>query len=104
MTAAEVTQNTPSIERTGKEKFLIWFDQNRFWVLGLVSGLLQFCFLYFMYFPPETFDTDDEIYEEIQFVDNVKVKQPDVEVPPAQGEIRKTDQLKKEKVEDQRIV
>lgn len=104
MTAAEITKNSPTIQRTGKEKFAIWFHQNRFWVLGLLSGSFQFLFLYFMYFPPQAFNTDEDIYEEIQFVDNVKVKQPDVEVPAAEGEIRKTDELKKEKVEDQRIV
>ncbi|HBS06347.1 MAG TPA: energy transducer TonB [Leptospiraceae bacterium] len=104
MTTAELTNSSPVIQRTGKEKFAIWFHQNRFWVLALLSGSIQFLFLYLMYFPPQTFETDDDIYEEIQFVDNVKVKQPDVEVPPAEGEIRKTDELKKEKVEDQRIV
>ena len=85
MTAAEITKNSPTIQRTGKEKFAIWFHQNRFWVLGLLSGSFQFLFLYFMYFPPQAFNTDEDIYEEIQFVDNVKVKQPDVEVPAAEA-------------------
>ena len=103
MSTAEMTQNSPVIQRTGKEKFAIWFHQNRYWVLGALSGTFQFLFLYFMYFPPQTFQSDKDIYEEIQFVDQVRVKAPDVDVPPAEGEIRKTDELKKEKVEDKRI-
>lgn len=103
MTTAEITQNSPGIQRSGKEKFAIWFHQNRYWVLAAASGTFQFLFIYFMYFPPQTFDQGEDIYEEIQFVDQVQVKQEAVEVPPAQGEIRKTDQLKKEKVEDTRI-
>lgn len=97
------TEKSNVIQRTGKEKFAIWFDQNRFWVLGVFSFSIQFLIIYFMYFPPKTFGADDDIYEEIQFVQNVQVQQEATDVPPAEGEIRKTDQLKKEKVEDERI-
>lgn len=101
------TATSPTIEgipeRTGKEKFRIWFHQNRFLVLGLASALIQGILVLTVYFPDVRFDEDDEVYDEIAFTANVQLKEAAPEVPPAEGEIKETERLKKEVVEDTRI-
>lgn len=90
-------------ERTGKEKFWIWFHQNRFWVFGLASAFLQAILIVTVYFPDVRFEEENEVYDEIAFTANVKLKEAAPEVPPAEGEIQQTEKLKKEVVEDKRI-
>lgn len=90
-----------TIERTSGEKFQIWFFQNRFWVLGLASTLIQASVIYFVEFTPLRFE-DDDAYENVAFVAVDVQEAEDAPEVAAEGEIEPTEKILEEK-EDTRV-
>jgi len=94
------------IERTAKEKFKIWFYQNRFAIFSSFSMGAQLAFIAYAYIPHVNLFQEEKVYEEIAFVTAVKLADPVVQKEtPSEGEIKETDKLEKkqEEMEDPRI-
>lgn len=92
------------IERTGYQKFQIWFFQNRYNIFGIFSAVSLGLIIGFVEIKKVDWGFEDEIYEEVAFVSNLQVQQTEaaapVEVP--EGKITPTDKLEKAK-EDERV-
>ncbi len=92
-----------TIRRTAREKRKIWFYQNRFGVFGFSSALIQLVVIGVVKFHPLELDSSGEVYDEIAFVSNLQVAEPDApKQNEAEGEIKATDKLDKP-VEDPRV-
>ncbi len=90
--------------RGAREKFGIWFHQNRFLVFGTVSAVAQAVFIGTVVIKGEILDAGKEIFSEVSFVTDLKFAQPKAAVQVPEGEIKATDKVeKKEKKEDPRI-
>lgn len=92
------------IERSSKEKFDIWFFQNRYLIFGGVSLVFLASIINFVEFRPVRWDFGNEVYEEVAFVSNLQVQQQQSADAPqvAEGDITPTEELKKAK-EDTRV-
>ncbi|PJZ69309.1 energy transducer TonB [Leptospira perolatii] len=65
------------------------------------SLIIQLLVLFFWYTPPITYDRLDKLVDEVAFVDNLVIQDPNVGEAPDDGEFEVTDTLKKK--EDSRI-
>ncbi len=89
---------TSSKKRSGLRRFV---DRYRVETFLVSSATLQLFALFFWYSPPNTYDSLDKLIDEVAFVDNLVIQDPNVGEAPDDGEFEVTDTLKKK--EDARI-
>lgn len=87
-----------SKKRSGLRRFVDRYRMETF--LGS-SAILQIAALLFWYTPPNTYDHLDNLIDEVAFVDNLVIQDPNVGEAADDGEFEVTDTLKKK--EDPRI-
>lgn len=87
--------------RSFSENAQIWFHQNRFRVLGPLAFIIQVSLILGIRISGDEY-TDSDIYEEIAFVSNVSISEPDVETT-AQGPIEEAESIPDQEWVDPRI-
>ncbi|PKA14401.1 energy transducer TonB [Leptospira haakeii] len=93
-----VSSPSSSKKRSGLRRFVDRYRMETF--LGS-SAILQIAALLFWYTPPNTYDHLDKLIDEVAFVENLVIQDPNVGEAPDDGEFEVTDTLKKK--EDSRI-
>jgi len=86
-------------DRTRDEKFIIWFNQNRVWALGLLSVVVLASVIGAVEIKPLRFEEDDA-YENIAFVAVDVQEAEDAPEVAAEGEIEPTEKILEEKEDD----
>lgn len=84
-----------------KGKLRRWVDRYRMEFFLSVSFLLQMFVLFFWYTPSVEFNRLDRLVDEVAFVDNLVIQEPNVGEAADDGEFEVTDTIKKK--EDPRI-
>ncbi|EMJ97858.1 energy transducer TonB [Leptospira sp. WS58.C1] len=87
-----------SKKKSGLRRFVDRYRMETF--LGS-SAVLQIAALLFWYTPPTTYDHLDKLIDEVAFVENLVIQDPNVGEAPDDGEFEVTDTIKKK--EDSRI-
>ncbi|EKR37512.1 energy transducer TonB [Leptospira interrogans] len=94
-------QPNPTITIVKKNRLRRWIDRYRMEFFLSVSFLLQIFILFFWYTPSIQFDRLDRLVDEVAFVDNLVIQEPNVGEAADDGEFEVTDTIKKK--EDPRI-
>ncbi|EJO80124.1 energy transducer TonB [Leptospira interrogans] len=94
-------QPNSTITIVKKNRLRRWIDRYRMEFFLSVSFLLQIFILFFWYTPSIQFDRLDRLVDEVAFVDNLVIQEPNVGEAADDGEFEVTDTIKKK--EDLRI-
>lgn len=81
-----------------KGKLRRWVDRYRMEFFLSVSFLLQMFVLFFWYTPSVEFNRLDRLVDEVAFVDNLVIQEPNVGEAADDGEFEVTDTIKKRKI------
>ncbi|EMM98466.1 TonB-dependent receptor [Leptospira noguchii str. 1993005606] len=96
-----MVQSNSTITIVKKNRFRRWIDRYRMEFFLSISFLLQIFILFFWYTPSVQFDRLDRLVDEVAFVDNLVIQEPNVGEAADDGEFEVTDTIKKK--EDSRI-
>lgn len=93
-------QPNSTITIVKKNRLRRWIDRYRMEFFLSVSFLLQIFILFFWYTPSIQFDRLDRLVDEVAFVDNLVIQEPNVGEAADDGEFEVTDTIKKRKIRE----
>lgn len=101
---SKANKNKNSLKKPFVQNVKIKFYQNRFLIFGSISFLAQIWFIKNAYIVSYEFSEEKKVYQEIAFVSSIELADPEVtKQVETEGEIKETDQLQKQEMEDPRI-